>query len=164
MPQYQSRASSISLTGTKTVPICGETGFTAILWNAGRNSNCNAPDWPSPEAPPGPEFSYPELSISNAGKRTIKEQPLKRRSVMCYSSRADFGWDTRKDTVRKPEAHREPAKPEAAPGNTLPVDHPEPRSHADETRLWAFLARRKEPRRRQAHAPGPVQDRIGEKV
>ncbi|MFP3462483.1 hypothetical protein R5O87_16700 [Arthrobacter globiformis] len=44
------------------------------------------------------------------------------------------------------------------------MDHPETRSHADETRLWAFLARRKEPRRREAHAPRPEQDRIGEKV
>jgi hypothetical protein len=83
---------------------------------------------------------------------------------MCYSSRADFGWDTRKDTVRKPEAHREPVPPEAAPGNPVPVDHPEPRTHADDTRLWAFLARRKEPRRQETHAPRPVQDRIGEKV
>jgi hypothetical protein len=104
-------------------------------------------------------FSYPDLSISNLRERTIKEQPLKRRSVMCYSSRADFGWDTRKDAVRKPEAHREPARPETAPGKPVPVDHPEPRTRADDTRLWAFLARRKE-----VHAPGPMQDRIGEKV
>jgi hypothetical protein len=82
---------------------------------------------------------------------------------MCYSSRADFGWDTRKDAVRKPEAHREPVRPEAAPGKPA-VDHPEPRTHADDTRLWAFLARRKEPRSREAHARRPVQDRIDEKV
>ena len=81
---------------------------------------------------------------------------------MCYSSRADFGWDTRKDAVRKPEPHREPAPPEPAPGK--PLDRPEPRAHADDTRLWAFLARRKEPRRKEAHAPRPMQDRIDEKV
>ena len=81
---------------------------------------------------------------------------------MCYSSRADFGWDTRKDALRKPEVHREPAPPEAAPGK--PVDRPEPRTHADDTRLWAFLARRREPRRTEAHARRPVQDRIDEKV
>lgn len=80
---------------------------------------------------------------------------------MCYSSRADFGWDTRKDALGKPEVHREPAPPEAAPGK--PVDHPEPRTHADDTKLWAFLARRKEPRQ-EAHARRPVQDRIDEKV
>ena len=80
---------------------------------------------------------------------------------MCYSSRADFGWDTRKDALRKPEVHLEPAPPEAAPGK--PVDHPEPRTHADDTKLWAFLARRKEPRQ-EAHARRPVQDRIDEKV
>jgi len=73
---------------------------------------------------------------------------------MCYSSRADFGWDTRKDAVRKPEAHREPA----------PMDHPEPRTHVDDTRLWAFLARRKEPRRQVVHARTPMEDRIDEKV
>ena len=73
---------------------------------------------------------------------------------MCYSSRADFGWDPRKDAVRKPESQGEPAPPE----------HPEPRIHADDTRLWAFLARRREPRRREVHAPPPVKDRIGEKV
>jgi hypothetical protein len=49
------------------------------------------------------------------------------------------------------------------------VDHPQPRTHADDTRLWAFLARRKEPRRKEprrqeARAPRPIQDRIGEKV
>jgi hypothetical protein len=81
---------------------------------------------------------------------------------MCYSSRADFGWDTRKDALRKPEVHRAPAPPEAAPGK--PVDRPEPRTHADATRLWAFLARRKEPRRTEAHDRSPVQDRIDEKV
>ncbi|MFE4542971.1 hypothetical protein [Arthrobacter sp. NPDC056727] len=83
---------------------------------------------------------------------------------MCYSSRADFGWDTRKDAVRKPEPHREPARPEAGPGKPTPVDHPEPRTHADETRLWAFLARRKEPRGGEAHASMPMEDRVGEKV
>jgi hypothetical protein len=83
---------------------------------------------------------------------------------MCYSSRADFGWDTRKDAVRKPEAHREPAPPEAAAGKPAPVDHSEPRTHADDTRLWAFLARRKEPRRKEVHTNTPVQGRIGEKV
>ncbi|RAM35703.1 hypothetical protein DBZ45_18960 [Arthrobacter globiformis] len=81
---------------------------------------------------------------------------------MCYSSRADFGWDTRKDALRKPEVHREPVPPEAAPGE--PVDRPEPRTHADSTRLWAFLARRKEPRRGEAHARRPVNNRIEEKV
>ncbi|APX03732.1 hypothetical protein [Arthrobacter sp. QXT-31] len=81
---------------------------------------------------------------------------------MCYSSRADFGWDTRQDAARKPEAHREPAPPEAAPGKPAPVDHPETRTHPDDTRLWAFLARRKEPRRSEVHTR--TQDRIGEKV
>ena len=74
---------------------------------------------------------------------------------MCYSSRADFGRDTRKDAVRKPEAHREPAPADGPISHRQPVSH----SHADDTRLWAFLARRKE-----AHAPGTMQDRIGEKV
>jgi hypothetical protein len=79
---------------------------------------------------------------------------------MCYSSRADFGRDTRKDAVRKPEAHREPAPADGPISHRQPVSH----SHADDTRLWAFLARRKEPRRKEAHAPGTMQDRIGEKV
>jgi hypothetical protein len=83
--------------------------------------------------------------------------------MMCYSSRADFGWDTRKDTGRKPEAHPERAPQEAA-GKPAPPDHPEPRTSADDTRLWAFLARRKEPRRGEVQAPAPLHDRIGEKV
>ena len=81
---------------------------------------------------------------------------------MCYSSRADFGWDTRKDAVPKPDAHREPVPPQAAPGKPVPVDHPEPRTHADDTRLWAFLARRKASK--EARTPRPMPDRIAEKV
>ena len=79
---------------------------------------------------------------------------------MCYSSRADFGRDTRKDAVRKPEAHREPAPADGPVSHRQPVSH----SHADDTRLWAFLARRKEPRRKEVHTNTPVQGRIGEKV
>jgi hypothetical protein len=95
---------------------------------------------------------------------------------MCYSSRADFGWDTRQDAVRKPEVHRkpevqlEPAPPQAATRKPAPVadaeshSHADDTSHADDIRLWAFLASRKEPRSKEVHAPGTVPDRIGEKV
>ncbi|MFC7849804.1 hypothetical protein ACFUTU_15145 [Arthrobacter sp. NPDC057388] len=89
---------------------------------------------------------------------------------MCYSSRADFGWDTGQDAVRKPEVHRkpevqlEPAPPQAATRKPAPVAYAESHSHADDTRLWAFLASRKEPRSKEVHAPGTVPDRIGEKV
>lgn len=69
---------------------------------------------------------------------------------MCYSSRKDFGWDTTKDAgQRKPEARRE----------TAPAQHPEPPTEAEESSLWAFLARR-----REYQAPKPVRDRIDEKV
>jgi hypothetical protein len=67
---------------------------------------------------------------------------------MCYSSREDFGWGTKKDAARKPEERRE----------TAPAETPEP-AHADETKLWAFLARR-----REHQAPKPMTDRIHEKV
>ncbi|MEN8582100.1 hypothetical protein ABFP37_05230 [Burkholderia sp. RS01] len=67
---------------------------------------------------------------------------------MCYSSREDFGWGTKKDAARKPEGRRE----------TAPAETPEP-AHADETKLWAFLARR-----REHQASKPMTDRIHEKV
>jgi hypothetical protein len=68
---------------------------------------------------------------------------------MCYSSREDFGWGTKKDAVRKPEGRRE----------TTPADHPETRVQTEESKLWAFLARR-----REHQAPKPMTDRIHEKV
>ncbi len=68
---------------------------------------------------------------------------------MCYSSQKDFGWDTTKDTERKPEARREP----------VPPQHPEPRTESEESRLWAFLARR-----REYQAWQPMRDRVDEKV
>lgn len=68
---------------------------------------------------------------------------------MCYSSQKDFGWDTTKDTERKPEARREP----------VPPQHAEPRTESDESRLWTFLARRREYQARK-----PMRDRIDEKV
>lgn len=68
---------------------------------------------------------------------------------MCYSSREDFGWGTKKDAVRKPEGLRE----------TTPAEHPEPRVQAEESKLWAFLARR-----REHQAPKPMADRIHEKI
>jgi hypothetical protein len=68
---------------------------------------------------------------------------------MCYSSRKDFGWDTTKDAEQKPEARRE----------TAPARHPEPRTGSEESRLWAFRARRREHQARRR-----MRDRIGETV
>ena len=68
---------------------------------------------------------------------------------MCYSSQKDFGWDTTMDAGRKPEARRE----------TVPAQQPDPRTEPEESRLWAFLARRREYRARK-----PMRDRIDEKV
>ncbi|WP_104141209.1 hypothetical protein [Arthrobacter sp. ZGTC131] len=68
---------------------------------------------------------------------------------MCYSSREDFGWGTKKDATRKPEERRD----------TAPAETPEPRAQADEAKLWAFLARR-----REHMAPKPMTDRVHEKV
>jgi hypothetical protein len=68
---------------------------------------------------------------------------------MCYSSQKDFGWDTTKDAEGKPEARRE----------SVPAQHPEPRTESEESRLWDFLARRREYQARK-----PMPDRIDEKV
>ncbi|MFJ5958397.1 hypothetical protein ACIQC5_20860 [Paenarthrobacter sp. NPDC092416] len=68
---------------------------------------------------------------------------------MCYSYYEDFERRTKKDSVRKPEMHKDPA-PEAPAEN---------RPRTEGTR-WTFLARR----RREFEVSEPTIDRIREKV
>lgn len=68
---------------------------------------------------------------------------------MCYASHEDFGWRTKREATRKPEA-----RPEKTP------EQPEPRVQEEEPRLWTFLARRRE----STTVEEPTTERIRERV
>lgn len=53
---------------------------------------------------------------------------------MCYGYSEDFGWGTKKETRREPEAEQE-----------TPVEAPEPRVKAPDYTFWAFPSWRRAP-------------------
>jgi hypothetical protein len=69
---------------------------------------------------------------------------------MCYARYEDFGRRAKKDASWKPEARPE----------RMPAERPDTRAQEEESRLWTFLARRRE----STVAEEPRTERIRETV